>query len=143
MAGRISAEPCTAIRGLTRFPFLVYNISSAVCVMGEQEQAGSARPPRWLWPAKGQSEMSITKADVPPAKFDRHHYVSLGEFAYSQLRESIQTGKLRPGSRVREKEVADWLQIIRTPVREALRRLEVDGRSEEHTSELQSLMRHP
>lgn len=71
--------------------------------------------------------MSITKADVPPAKFDRHHYVSLGEFAYSQLRKSIQTGKLKPGSRVREKEVADWLQISRTPVREALRRLEVDG----------------
>src|SRR3546814_5623217 len=71
--------------------------------------------------------MSITTADVPPPKFDSHHYVSLGEFAYSQLRESIQTGKLRPGSRVREKEVADWLQISRTPVREALRRLEVDG----------------
>lgn len=54
-------------------------------------------------------------------------HVSLGAFAYASLREAIRTGRLRPGSRVREKVIADWLEISRTPVREALRRLEADG----------------
>jgi DNA-binding GntR family transcriptional regulator len=50
-----------------------------------------------------------------------------GETAYARLKEEIATGKMMPGSRVREVEIADRLGVSRTPVREALRRLEADG----------------
>ena len=61
---------------------------------------------------------------VPAAKQD---YPSLGEYAYERLRERIREGALPPGARVVETEVASRLEISRTPVREALRRLEADG----------------
>jgi len=52
---------------------------------------------------------------------------SRAEHAYRQLLEAILNGSLKPGSRIREVELADWLAISRTPVREALRRLESEG----------------
>ena len=52
---------------------------------------------------------------------------SRGEWTYHRIRESIQAGELKPGDRVREIEMAKRLQVSRTPVREALRRLEADG----------------
>lgn len=52
---------------------------------------------------------------------------SRGEIAYARLKESIQAGELKPGQRIREIEMADRLRMSRTPVREALRRLEADG----------------
>lgn len=45
----------------------------------------------------------------------------------SQIREGIRSGRYKPGERVRETEVADWLGVSRTPVREAMRRLESEG----------------
>lgn len=39
----------------------------------------------------------------------------------------IANGTMGPGSRVRENEIAERLGISRTPVREALRRLEAEG----------------
>lgn len=50
-----------------------------------------------------------------------------GSLAYERLREAIRTGALKPGERIREDDVAAWLAMSRTPVREALRRLESDG----------------
>ncbi len=52
---------------------------------------------------------------------------SRSEFVYLQLRNALTSGALKPGERVMEVEVADWLQVSRTPVREALRRLESEG----------------
>jgi DNA-binding GntR family transcriptional regulator len=49
------------------------------------------------------------------------------EQTYNALRDAIQTGKLKPGTRLREVELAEWLGMSRTPVREALNRLESDG----------------
>jgi DNA-binding GntR family transcriptional regulator len=43
------------------------------------------------------------------------------------LREAILTGRLHPGSRVRQEELAEEFGISRIPVREALRRLESEG----------------
>ena len=63
-------------------------------------------------------------APTAPAKQD---FPSLGEYAYERLRARIREGALPPGIRVREAEVAGQLGISRTPVREALRRLEADG----------------
>ncbi len=62
-----------------------------------------------------------------PADTAKQNYPSPGEYAYEQLRADIREGVLPPGSRVREKDVAERLEISRTPVREALRRLEADG----------------
>lgn len=52
---------------------------------------------------------------------------SRGEFVYSALRAEIREGKLSPGDRLRETEIAERLDVSRTPVREALKRLESDG----------------
>ncbi len=49
------------------------------------------------------------------------------EQTYKTLREAIQSGKLKPGTRLRENELAEWLGISRTPIREALNRLQSDG----------------
>ena len=52
---------------------------------------------------------------------------SSGEVAYAALLASIRAGVYKPGDRLREEEVAERLELSRTPVREALRRLETDG----------------
>ena len=53
--------------------------------------------------------------------------MSQGEAAYHRLYEAIRSGDFRPGDRLREIEVAKRLDLSRTPVREALRKLESDG----------------
>lgn len=53
--------------------------------------------------------------------------ISHGDLAYASLIEAIGSGAFLPGARLREIEVADRLGLSRTPVREALRRLEADG----------------
>lgn len=50
-----------------------------------------------------------------------------GDFAYVALRDEIRSGRLNPGDRLLETEIAERLGVSRTPVREALKRLESDG----------------
>jgi DNA-binding GntR family transcriptional regulator len=52
---------------------------------------------------------------------------SRADFVYEAIRSAIQTGQLGRGKRVREEEVAEILGVSRTPVREALRRLQTSG----------------
>jgi len=52
---------------------------------------------------------------------------SRGEHVYRRLRDAIREGELKSGHRVMEIEVADWLKVSRTPVRDAIRRLESEG----------------
>lgn len=54
-------------------------------------------------------------------------YASRSDLVYQRLREAIERGQLKPGQRVMEVEVAEWLDVSRTPVREALRKLEAEG----------------
>lgn len=49
------------------------------------------------------------------------------EIAYETLKHAIITGQIPAGSRIVETEYADKLHISRTPLREALRKLERDG----------------
>jgi DNA-binding GntR family transcriptional regulator len=51
----------------------------------------------------------------------------LKESVYETLREAILIGKLADGDRLQERLLADQLGVSRTPVREALQRLEVEG----------------
>lgn len=48
---------------------------------------------------------------------------SRGEFVYKTLLQAIRSGKLRPGHRIREEEIAQSLKVSRTPVREAIQLL--------------------
>src|SRR5204863_3445956 len=82
-------------------------------------------------PAQGVQAWSRVAHDVHgeegvrarPSNGDR----SLAETAYTSLRQAIHTGRYRPGDRMREAELALWLGISRTPVRDALKKLEGDG----------------
>ncbi len=60
-------------------------------------------------------------------KTKRSGNVSLGDIAYQAIREAIMTNTMKPGDRLSEYMVADWLKISRTPAREGLRRLESEG----------------
>lgn len=53
--------------------------------------------------------------------------MSQGEAAYMKLHQAISEGIFVPGDRLRETDVAQRLSLSRTPVREALRKLEADG----------------
>jgi DNA-binding GntR family transcriptional regulator len=52
---------------------------------------------------------------------------SLADAAYAELRSAILAGDLAPGTTIVETDVASLLDVSRTPVREALRRLELEG----------------
>lgn len=52
---------------------------------------------------------------------------SSGEAAYSSLIDALRSGDFAPGDRLREEDVAQRLTLSRTPVREAIRRLENNG----------------
>ncbi|MDG4788971.1 GntR family transcriptional regulator [Micromonospora sp. WMMD1102] len=52
---------------------------------------------------------------------------TLADQAYRRVRTAIATGELPPGEKVTERGMAERLAISPTPVREALRRLELDG----------------
>lgn len=50
-----------------------------------------------------------------------------GERAYRYIRNAIKSGEFKPGDRLREGELATVIGLSRTPIREALARLESDG----------------
>jgi DNA-binding GntR family transcriptional regulator len=56
-----------------------------------------------------------------------HRSKSLADTVYESLRSRILNGELRPNDRLIEQAIAEQLGVSRTPVREALHRLEVDG----------------
>jgi DNA-binding GntR family transcriptional regulator len=62
----------------------------------------------------------------PPAHPSPRHGMR-GQHAYRRLRDAIHDGSLKPGQRVMEVELAAWLNVSRTPVRDAIRRLEAEG----------------
>ncbi|MEX2450608.1 MAG: GntR family transcriptional regulator [Rhodospirillales bacterium] len=61
------------------------------------------------------SEHSDT-VDLPSRK-------PLAETAFERLSQAIRNNTFKPGQRILESDIADWLNMSRTPVREALRRL--------------------
>lgn len=63
-----------------------------------------------------------------------------GDAAYDALMTSIRRGDYGPGDRLREETVAEALSLSRTPVREALRRLEAEG-IVEHRPRIGSVIR--
>ncbi len=64
-------------------------------------------------------------AAMPRAAIRDHP--SLREVVYRQIKEAIFSGRLEPGRRIVEQNLSDELGVSRSPVREALRRLEREG----------------
>ncbi len=60
-----------------------------------------------------------------PIKLDS--YKPLREVVAETLREAIVSGTLKPGERLMEIQLAEELGVSRTPVREAIRKLELEG----------------
>ncbi|WP_196594743.1 GntR family transcriptional regulator [Pectinatus sottacetonis] len=60
-----------------------------------------------------------------PIKLDS--YQPLREVVFETLRNAIRTGLLKPGQRLMEIHLAEKLGVSRTPVREAIRKLELEG----------------
>lgn len=54
-------------------------------------------------------------------------YLPLREIVYETLRDAIRKKIYKPGDRIMESKIADELKVSRTPVREAIRRLEQEG----------------
>lgn len=50
--------------------------------------------------------------------------ISLSEYAYREVREAIRDGRFPPDRRLRENDISEMLGVSRTPVREAMKRLE-------------------
>jgi DNA-binding GntR family transcriptional regulator len=71
--------------------------------------------------------MSKRTCDNLLVKKKRDSNVLLGDVAYQAIRDAISTNQMKPGDRLSEYMVAEWLKISRTPAREGLRRLESEG----------------
>lgn len=56
-----------------------------------------------------------------------NEYLPLRDVVFNTLRQAILRGELKPGERLMEIQLASRLGVSRTPVREAIRKLELDG----------------
>ena len=54
-------------------------------------------------------------------------YLPLRDVVFNTLREAILRGELKPGERLMEIQLANKLGVRRTPIREAIRKLELEG----------------
>lgn len=59
--------------------------------------------------------------------FDIQNHRPLREIVYEELKMQILTGKIVPGTRMMEVELAEDMGVSRTPIREAIRKLEKEG----------------
>jgi DNA-binding GntR family transcriptional regulator len=76
---------------------------------------------------KPLSRPSIEAAELPLGSAADAPHGSRPEQVYTRLRDLIVQGLLAPGSRIVETEIASRLGVSRTPVREALQRLQQEG----------------
>jgi DNA-binding GntR family transcriptional regulator len=59
--------------------------------------------------------------------FDIQSHRPLREIVYEELRDLILKGEIKPGTRMMEIELAEDMGVSRTPIREAIRKLEKEG----------------
>lgn len=58
---------------------------------------------------------------------DMNEFLPLRDVVFNTLRKAILTGSLKPGERLMEVHLANKLGVSRTPIREAIRKLELEG----------------
>lgn len=56
-----------------------------------------------------------------------NEYLPLRDVVFNTLRRAILRGELKPGERLMEIQLANKLGVSRTPIREAIRKLELEG----------------
>lgn len=56
-----------------------------------------------------------------------NEYLPLRDVVFNTLRQAILQGELKPGERLMEVQLANKLGVSRTPIREAIRKLELEG----------------
>ncbi|WP_022885319.1 GntR family transcriptional regulator [Glaciibacter superstes] len=64
---------------------------------------------------------SKTRGNEPPSAVERR------PSTYARIKQAIADGRLAPGAPLVETALAEWCEVSRTPIREALTRLEQDG----------------
>lgn len=60
-------------------------------------------------------------------KVNMNDFLPLRDVVFNTLRQAILRGELKPGERLMEIKLANQLGVSRTPIREAIRKLELDG----------------
>jgi len=60
-------------------------------------------------------------------EIDASAYMTLRDVVFKSIRDAILSGSLKSGERLMEKDLAERLGVSRTPIREALRKLEIEG----------------
>ena len=70
---------------------------------------------------------SAARKATTAATSDALRNTSRGEFVFASLRDAIWEGRFAPGERIAEEDIARSFGVSRTPVREALRRLQERG----------------
>ena len=60
-------------------------------------------------------------------QMEDYQYLPLRDVVFRTLRQAILRGELKPGERLMEIRLANQLGVSRTPIREAIRMLELDG----------------
>ena len=58
---------------------------------------------------------------------EEEEYLHLRDVVFNTLRQAILTGEMKPGERLMEIHLANRLGVSRTPIREAIRKLELEG----------------
>ena len=58
---------------------------------------------------------------------EENAYLPLRDVVFQTLRQAILKGELQPGERLMEIKLAERLGVSRTPIREAIRKLELEG----------------
>ncbi|XCP85748.1 GntR family transcriptional regulator [Roseburia hominis] len=60
-------------------------------------------------------------------QLNMNEYLPLRDVVFNTLRQAILRGELKPGERLMEIQLANKLGVSRTPIREAIRKLELEG----------------
>lgn len=65
--------------------------------------------------------------DLQDVKMDIGSHRPLREVVYEELKRNIMTGRIVPGTRLMEVDLSNQMGVSRTPIREAIRKLEKEG----------------
>ena len=60
-------------------------------------------------------------------ELNMNDFLPLRDVVFNTLRQAILKGELEPGERLMEMQLAEQLGVSRTPIREAMRKLELEG----------------
>ena len=71
--------------------------------------------------------MEVSKTMDHNFKVNMNEYLPLRDVVFNTLRQAILKGELAPGERLMEIQLAEKLGVSRTPIREAIRKLELEG----------------